>query len=176
MATEETKFIVSFTGNYSFLSNSFVGHEFVYEGNKYNSAEAAYQSAKCLDLRNRFKFTKMNPSTAYKVGQLVRMRPDWDCVKDEVMQKVIWSKFAADKGLSTRLVATNPCILVNGNDSDTYWGVVNGTGENKLGKILMEVREKIIGQLNVDFDRVNAVRTSGVQKNTYYPTDKYSEY
>ena len=26
---------------------------------------------------------------------------------------------------------------------DTYWGVCNGKGKNKLGKILMQVREEL---------------------------------
>ena len=177
MKKKETIEVISrFTGKYAFLDNSFVGHEFTYEGNKFNSAEAAYQSAKCLDLRNRYRFTKMNPANAHKVGQLVRIRPDWEMVKDKVMEDVIWAKFAGDKGLSTRLIATNPAILINGTDSDTYWGMGENQGENKLGKILTKVRDKLIGQFNVDFDRSTAVRTTSVKKNLYYPTDKYSEY
>ena len=43
MKKKETIEVISrFTGKYAFLDNSFVGHEFTYEGNKFNSADATY--------------------------------------------------------------------------------------------------------------------------------------
>ena len=173
---EKVDVIKGFQKKYAFLSNSFVGNEFPFEDNKFNNAEAAFQSAKCLNFKAKKNFTKMKPCAAARVGELVLTRSDWEAVKDEMMEKVIWAKFASDKGLSMRLISTYPDILINENPIDDYWGTVDGKGQNKLGEILMKVRDKLLLQYNINFGRTNAVRTAGIQRNLYYSTDKYSEY
>ena len=41
-------------------------------------------------------------------------------------------------------VATAGCYLIEGNHwGDTCWGQVNGRGENRLGKILMQLRDEM---------------------------------
>ena len=50
----------------------------------------------------------------------------------------------ADPELRNLLLATGDEELIEGNYwGDTYWGVCNGVGQNKLGKLLMQVREEI---------------------------------
>ena len=42
------------------------------------------------------------------------------------------------------LIKTGDQELIEGNYwNDTYWGVCKGVGQNKLGKILMRVREEL---------------------------------
>ena len=46
--------------------------------------------------------------------------------------------------LAEKLLATGDEELVEGNDwNDRIWGKVNGQGENRLGIILMKVREEL---------------------------------
>ena len=46
--------------------------------------------------------------------------------------------------LRSLLLATGNEELVEGNWwRDTYWGVCEGVGQNKLGKLLMQVREEV---------------------------------
>jgi len=46
------------------------------------------------------------------------------------------------KDLGDQLLATGDVELIEGNTwHDTEWGVCNGIGKNKLGKILMRIRE-----------------------------------
>ena len=46
--------------------------------------------------------------------------------------------------LQEKLLATGDAYLEEGNYwNDTTWGVCNGVGENRLGKILMQVRDEI---------------------------------
>jgi predicted NAD-dependent protein-ADP-ribosyltransferase YbiA (DUF1768 family) len=53
-------------------------------------------------------------------------------------------KFTHDAKLRQKLLATGDAILEEGNDwGDQVWGVVNGVGKNRLGKILMKVREEL---------------------------------
>ena len=44
--------------------------------------------------------------------------------------------------LAQKLIATGNAYLEEGNQwGDKFWGTVNGTGENMLGKILMKERD-----------------------------------
>lgn len=46
--------------------------------------------------------------------------------------------------LRTKLLSTGDLEIIEGNHwGDTFWGVCNGTGENHLGRILMQVREDL---------------------------------
>jgi len=54
------------------------------------------------------------------------------------------AKFEQNPDLAAKLIATGDEELVEGNTwGDTYWGVCRGVGQNKLGKILMNVRQEL---------------------------------
>ena len=54
------------------------------------------------------------------------------------------AKFTQNEELKEKLLATENEELVEGNTwHDTYWGVCNRRGKNKLGKILMRIREEL---------------------------------
>lgn len=135
--------IDSFDGNYSFLSN-FYNCVLMYDGLVYTSAEAAFQAAKTLTEIERLEFTQLPPNKAKRLGRRAKLRPDWEQVKDQVMYDVVRAKFEQNSVLRLPLLATGTAELVEGNWwKDTYWGVCNGVGQNKLGKILMRVREEL---------------------------------
>ena len=80
---------------------------------------------------------------AKKMGRSVSLRPDWEDIKDDIMLEGLYRKFADDE-LADWLVDTGDEELVEGNWwGDRYWGVCNGVGQNKLGKLLMKVRSEI---------------------------------
>ena len=65
------------------------------------------------------------------------------------MKDIVATKFSQNTDLKQKLIDTYPNILVEGNTwGDTYWGVditkPNKPGNNKLGEILMEVREALM--------------------------------
>jgi len=137
--------INEFRGKYFFLSNFYedVSYQIEYNGLFFNNAEAAFQSAKVFDKNTKIKFCKLNPSEAKRLGRSVILRPDWEQIKDQVMYDVVKAKFSI-KHLKEMLLATGNEELIEGNLwNDTYWGVCNGKGQNKLGKILMRVREEL---------------------------------
>ena len=71
--------------------------------------------------------------------------------------------------MASRLINTGDAILIEGNTwGDTYWGVCDGVGENRLGKLLMEVREECKKRYAIEPDRVNAVKKTGVWINDKY--------
>ena len=54
------------------------------------------------------------------------------------------AKFSTNESLKKRLLETGDEELIEGNTwNDTYWGVCKGVGLNKLGEILMRVREEL---------------------------------
>lgn len=138
--------ILCFQGETLFLSNFYEGLPFLWRGLLYRSAEAAFQSAKCLTEAERETFCQMSPAQAKWKGRRVNLRPDWEQIKDGIMYEIVREKFTQDAELARWLKATGDCELVEGNTwGDRYWGVDLRAmkGQNKLGKILMRVREEL---------------------------------
>lgn len=137
-----------FGGRYFFLSNFFTA-PVTWEGRTYQNNEAAFQSAKCIKDSQRDKFTQLDPSRAKRAGRNVLLRQDWEDIKEQVMYEVCFAKFTQNPDLGKKLVETGDAILVEGNDwNDRVWGMVKGVGQNKLGKILMRIREEIKDNFN----------------------------
>lgn len=136
--------IDSFRGEYYFLSN-FYEVPVRYAGITYRNSEAAFQAQKTLDEHRRRAFANLTASHAKKEGYKVQLRPDWEMVKVEVMQDILRAKFMQNPGLKAKLIATGDAYLEEGNNwGDTTWGTVNGSGQNLLGKSLMELRRFLI--------------------------------
>ena len=137
--------IDSFRGKYYFLSNFFPA-EVTYNGLTYQNNEAAFQAQKTYSKEERIEFTTLEPRDAKRRGRRVRLREDWEQVKDRIMEEIVRAKFSQNEELKEQLLATGDAQLVEGNRwNDRYWGVDirSGVGENHLGKILMKVRSEL---------------------------------
>lgn len=140
--------INEFRGQYYFLSNYYVA-PVTYEGLTYQNNEAAFQAAKVTFGRERF--VRLDPSAAKALGRKVQLRSDWEDVKDKVMYEVCKAKFSQNADLTEKLLATGDKYLEEGTTGwhDNTWGNCNCEkckdipGENRLGKILMRVREEL---------------------------------
>ena len=137
--------IRSFSGRYQFLSN-FFPCLVIYEGVAYSSAEHAFQAAKTLSIPGRgYVAQARRPGEAKRRGRAVVLRSDWEEVKEAVMLGVLRSKFE-DEDLRRQLVETGDAELIEGNTwGDRYWGVDQRQGLNRLGMLLMHLREEITG-------------------------------
>ncbi len=72
------------------------------------------------------------------------LRPDWETVKDGVMLDAVRIKFQTHAKLARLLVSTGERLIVENAPMDSYWGCgPDGSGLNKLGHILMKVREDL---------------------------------
>lgn len=130
-----------FVGFYDFLSN-FHPSVLQYNGLTFTTVEHAYQAMKSTDRGYRTHVSHLvSPGEAKKAGRTVQLRADWEDIKYDVMMHFVRMKFTLHYDLRTRLIQTAPRPLVEGNHwGDTYWGVCNGVGQNKLGLILQDVR------------------------------------
>ena len=135
--------ICNFRGSKEFLSNFFISKSQIHiNGFIFHNAESAFQSFKCLDRQHEFE--KLSPKDAKRLGRNVLLRGDWDLVKDEIMYNILCCKFKDNHSLKQALLDTKDVYLVEGNDwGDKYWGVCKGIGCNKLGEILMKIREEV---------------------------------
>ncbi len=136
--------ITEFQGEHRFLSN-FWPAEVVHEGISYPSAEHAYQAAKTLDRAERRRIAAiLDPGDAKREGRKLALRPDWETAKFTVMEHCVRDKFTRNADLAAKLLATGDAELIEGNTwGDRVWGVYQGQGENRLGKLLMMVRAEI---------------------------------
>lgn len=72
------------------------------------------------------------------------LRPDWEEVKDEVMLQTLRMKFSQNPEIAEELLATGDAILIEHTQNDAYWADGgDGSGKNKLGLLLMQVREEL---------------------------------
>lgn len=139
----EIKYIQTFRGEYEFLSN-FYNAPVIYKGLTYQNSEAAFQAQKCTSEEEKKQFTAMNPSEAKRTGRRIKLRPDWEDVKVDEMRNIVRAKFSQNPELAEKLIQTGDAYLEEGNTwGDRTWGTVNGSGQNLLGKILMETRDKL---------------------------------
>lgn len=135
------KDITEFRGSNYYLSN-FYERDVNCFGLTFKNNEAAFQAMKCPDRASEFCY--LDPSAAKKLGRQVKIRADWEQVKERIMYNVCFAKFSQHPDLKVKLLATGAVQLIEGNDwNDREWGVCNGEGENKLGKILMQVRKEL---------------------------------
>jgi ribA/ribD-fused uncharacterized protein len=150
------KMIHGFNNKYDFLSN-FYACDVEYEGRCYKTAEHAYQAAKTLNEEERmFIAAAATPGEAKHRGRQIKIRPDWDKVKDHIMYEIVSKKFK-NPDMRYRMIST----INEGYDGfcednwwhDNYWGNCQCEkcqgikGQNHLGKILMQVAHEIIGEI-----------------------------
>ena len=138
-----------FDGEYAFLSN-FYECPITYNGLTYSNSEAAFHAQKTLNNRERLQFTTLSPSESKKLGRKITLRSDWEQVKTRLMYEICREKFYQNEELAEKLLATGEEYLEEGTYwHDNCWGncycdkCKNIIGENRLGKILMDIREEL---------------------------------
>lgn len=148
-----------FIGDYAFLSNFYMD---VLSPNITNlaviidkkvrfpakSAEHVYQACKASNYKDvEAILNAPTPGEARRLGNKVKVNPEFDKNRISIMEKIIANKFSI-KDLEDKLVDTYPNALVEGNVwGDTFWGIDltgNGAGQNNLGKILMAHRKLVL--------------------------------
>jgi len=128
---------------YGCFSN-FSPHGFELDGTWWPTSEHYFQAQKFAGTSYAEEIRRARtPSEAAKMGRRRShpLRSDWEQVKDQVMLQGDLRKFEMHAGIRSVLLATGDQVLVENAPRDYYWGCgTDGSGQNKLGQILMEVR------------------------------------
>lgn len=94
------------------------------------------------------KSTTMIGELIQKYKDAVCLHPYWYTGRDEVMLKAVREKFYQNPDLRKILISTGDAVLIEASPTDSYWGAgKDGKGVNKLGKILMQVRDELRDEL-----------------------------
>ena len=131
---------------YGCFSN-FSPHGVHLEGEWWPTAEHYFQAQKFREESQRAQIRRVSsPKEAANRGRdrSRPLRPDWEQVKDDVMRRAVHCKFETHAEIRAVLLSTGDEEIVENAPSDYYWGCgKDGSGKNRLGIILMEVRDAL---------------------------------
>jgi len=141
---------------YGFLSN-FHPAPFELDGEVWPTVEHYYMAMKSEDPAYRQQImaaptpgkakrlgdSKENPAKQSLFRTGIALNPNWNTEKLKVMQRAVAAKFSQNPQLKQALLQTGNAELIEDSPTDSFWGIGNGSGQNWLGKILMDVRHKI---------------------------------
>jgi ribA/ribD-fused uncharacterized protein len=134
--------------DHGFLSN-FSRHPIELDGYVWPTSEHYFQAQKFFGTPAAEK-VRLAPSAgdAARLGRrLPGLRPDWEAVKEEVMLRALRAKFSQHGKLRRALLDTGGVELVEHTRNDRYWADGgDGLGRNRLGRLLMQVREELRGE------------------------------
>ncbi|HZS07364.1 MAG TPA: NADAR family protein [Blastocatellia bacterium] len=132
--------------DYGCFSN-FSPHAIRLGGLLWPTSEHYFQAQKFLDEAHREAIrAQKSPMIAARMGRdrKKKLRRDWEAAKDDIMLKAVRAKFNQHASIRKILLSTGDARLVEHTANDRYWGDGgDGSGRNRLGEILMKVREEL---------------------------------
>ena len=131
---------------YGVFSN-FSAHGFQLEGRYWPTSEHYFQAQKFAGTAHEEEVLQAKtPKEAAERGRQRQrpLRPDWESVKEDVMRRALKAKFTTHAELKALLLETGEAPLVENAPGDRYWGSGrDGSGLNRLGHLLMELRQEL---------------------------------
>lgn len=135
---------------YGCFSN-FSPHGFELDGVWWHTSEHYFQAQKFVGTPHVEQIRQVKtPKDAARMGRdrSRPLRPDWEQVKDDIMRKAVLCKFETHADIREVLLSTGDERIVENSPIDYYWGCgADGSGKNRLGEILMEIREQLRDRL-----------------------------
>ena len=144
-----------FHGRFSPFSNFFPS-SFVVDDKYYRCAEHYFQAEKARYLgRTSVAYQIMyshDPAKMKSLGNQLEGEAWPIDLKEAAMRRALLAKFGQNKRLCDILKETRDKTLIECNKHDQYWGngcsiydtkALQGTGKNRLGQLLEEVRDRL---------------------------------
>ena len=130
--------------SYSFLSN-FYPSPFTKDGTVYQTVEHFFQSEKFTDAEKKHSVvTAKSPTIAKRLGRKWKVDPaEWELKKEQIMKTALELKFSQNQDLKDKLIATSNRPLIEYSKRDKYWGGSIAGAKNRLGILLMELRDSL---------------------------------
>ncbi len=130
---------------WSFLS-PFSAHEVEVDGVVYKTTEHAYQALRMVPHAREQIMQAKSPMDAWRLAQVCKEKGELDgvCDKDLLMEKIFRAKLEQHQDIKDILLESGVRELLKVYPTDYYWGAgADGTGENKMGKLWMKLREEL---------------------------------
>lgn len=131
---------------HGYMSN-FAPYSFELGGKVWPTSEHYFQAQKFLDEGIQERIRQLDSLMDAAMEGRNRQNPlreDWENVKDDVMRLAVREKFRQHPEILKELLATGTSCLVEHTKNDAYWADGgDGSGKNRLGQILMEIREEL---------------------------------
>ena len=144
-----TIYFYSRTDEYGDFCN-FSTHGFELDGKYWPTVEHYFQAQKFAGTDHEETIRRARtPGDAKGLGRTksIPLRSDWESAKEQIMYRAVLRKFETHDDIRDRLLQTEDAEIVENAPGDYYWGCgADGTGQNKLGNILMDVRTHLRGQ------------------------------
>ena len=120
-----------------------------FDGLLWPTSEHCYQAQKHRDPAYREKVR--SASTCQEAIALGRdenspsyRHDDWMDVRVSLMYDIVYAKFSQHEDIRKMLLDTGDAEIAEHTQNDHFWGDgMDGSGENHLGKVLMEVRSAL---------------------------------
>jgi len=98
--------------------------------------------AKCFGSQKTMKYLTYLQPFIDEWKPYVRQNPNWEENKIDVMRSVLRAKWEGSNFFREILESTGFLVIKEASQYDYYWGIgQNGTGNNVLGLLLMELRD-----------------------------------
>lgn len=126
--------------------SNFSRHQVELDGKVWPTSEHYYQAMKFEDegLQERVRLCE-GPGRAAEMGRdrSLPLRTDWEEAKYEVMKLVVRAKVLQHEEIYDLLMESGHEVIIEDSPIDYYWGCGHdGSGKNKLGRVLMEIRDE----------------------------------
>ena len=139
-------------------------HPIEVDGEKFPTVEHYVQAMKAKEFKDDEIYNKIikakTPKAVKAMGQKVKnfIKEVWDEKRDKIVRIGVKAKFTQHPELRKQLQETGDKIIGEADPRDTYWGIGTGIesdkskkpskwrGQNKMGKLLMELRTEFTFQ------------------------------
>lgn len=116
------------------------------DGQEWPTVEHYFQAQKTNDPEWREKIrTAETPALTKKLAWEIPDYDDdyWLPAREGVMDKAVRAKFEQHEDLRQLLLDTGGALLIEDAPDDDFWGLVDGEGQNKMGRLLMKIRDEL---------------------------------
>ncbi len=148
----QTIIFYSIRDEYGCFSN-FAPYPILLRGRTWPTSEHYFQAQKFAGTEHEEAIRlARSPMMAARMGRARSrpLRPYWENVKDAIMREAVRAKFTQHAELRSVLLSTGEAVLIEHTRRDHYWGNGgDGSGQNWLGRILMEVRSELMASISL---------------------------
>ena len=135
--------IAEFKGEYEFLSADYPCKIVDSDGIEYESVTCYFVALKATSVGMKKKIARLSPNKARQKSAMLPPNQDYDENKTYYYYLANKAKFDQHEDLKEKLLNTGDSKLINSVTYRDEWAGVRGaTGKNKLGIVLMKIREE----------------------------------